>query len=366
MRMNTCFYQSNPYIINRMAINTNSFNPRPRFTEYLVRTKAFLKSPLIVVDIGARNGAGKEWQVYRDQHRVIGFEADEKECKRLNESLPEYERYYPVALSFTRGARKFYVHTQHAPTSSFFDSDASFLSRFPGWQPFMPDRSIMLETTDFKSFAKKNKIRDINVMKLDVEGAELDILRGLGKDFEKKLICINTEAYFQPWAKDSPTFADMDIFLRARGFVLYDLPILRWEKKTTSPYMFTDGVFGPTDRGQVVFTQALYLKDAVAEFNIPRLRKNWSAERILKLASVMELYNLEDCAIELIQEASALGLLKSYKTHKMIDLLTPPIDGHYVTYKQYVEHIKQSGPPRYIDGRRVSQSEYTTYIKNKK
>lgn len=349
-----------------MSISTNTLNSRLRFTEYLVRTKVFSMSPLTVIDIGARGGAGKEWQVYRDQHRVIGFDADEKECKRLNESASDYERYYPVALSSMRGKRKFYVHARHTPTSSFFDSDASFLARFPGWQPFMPEKPITLETTDFASFAKKNEVRDIDVMKLDVEGAELDILRGLGKDFEKKLICISTEAYFRSWAKGSPTFADLDTFLRARGFVLYDLPIFRWEKKSTSPYMFTDGIFGPTDRGQVVFTQALYLKDAVAEFNVPRLLKGWSAERILKLASVMELYHLEDCAVELIQEAATRNLLTSYKVDKMIDLLTPSIDNHEVTYKQYTEHIKRSGPPRYIDGHRVSQSKYAEYMKKRK
>lgn len=349
-----------------MSISTNTLNSRPRFTEYLVRVKAFSMSPLIVIDIGARGGAGKEWKVYRDQHRVIGFEADEKECERLNDSASGYEHYYPVALSSTCSTRKFYIHAQHTPTSSFFDSDASFLARFPGWQPFMPEKPTTLETTDFASFAKKNEICDIDVMKLDVEGAELDILRGLGKDFEKKLICISTEAYFRSWAKGSPTFADLDMFLRTRGFVLYDLPIFRWEKKSTSPYMFTDGIFGPTDRGQVVFTQALYFKDAVAEFNVPRLRKDWSAERILKLASVMELYHMEDCAIELIQEAAARSLLISYKVDKMIDLLTPSIDNRDVTYRQYVEHIKHSGPPRYIDGRRVSQSEYARYMKSRK
>jgi len=320
----------------------------------------------MVIDVGARGGAGKEWQVYRDQHKIIGFEADEKECRRINESAPAYERYYPVALSSRRGKRKFYVHARHAPTSSFFDSDASFLSRFPGWQPFMSEKPITLETVDFASFAKKHEIRDIDFMKLDVEGAELDILRGVGEDFEQKLIGISTEAYFKSWAKGSSTFADLDVFLRERGFVLYDLPLLRWEKKSTSPYMFTDGIFGPTDRGQVIFTQALYLKDAVAELAIPRLRKSWSAERILKLASIMELYQLEDCAIELIQAASARGLLASYNVDEMIDLLTPPLDGRDVTYKQYVAHIRRSGPPRYIAGRRVSQAEYAKHLKNRK
>jgi hypothetical protein len=80
----------------------------------------------------------------------------------------------------------------------------------------------------------------------------------------------------------------------------------------------------------------------------------------------MEIFRLEDCAIELITEAASQGLLKAYDTDMMVNLLTPQVNDHDVTYKQYVNHIKRIGPPRYIAGRRVTQAEYAKYIKNRK
>ncbi|MDE2020261.1 MAG: FkbM family methyltransferase [Patescibacteria group bacterium] len=348
-----------------MSISANNTNPHPRLIEHLVGKKIFSKSPLVVIDVGARGGAGKEWKVFGDQYKVIGFEADPVECERLNQAAPSHERYYPAALWSKKGKRKFYIHGRHAPTSSFYDSDATFLSRFPGWEPWMPHRTVTLNTTDFASFLKENRIRDLDVMKLDVEGAELEVLRGLGAKAWNELVAVSLEAYFTPWGKGMPTFSEVDSFMRKKGFVLYDLPIFRWERRPTSPYMFTDGIFGPTDRGQVVFTQALYVRDAVIELKDPKRRKFWTADKILKLAAVMELFKFEDCAMELLQEAAKAGLLKGHDIDIMLDLLTPDIDGKRVSYKEFVEHIKREGPPRYIQGRRVSQEEYAKYLAEK-
>lgn len=348
-----------------MSIATHTVNSRPRLTEYLVRKKVFATSPLTIVDIGARGGAEKQWQIYRNQRRIIGFEADAQECIKLNKTSSNKERYYPVALGRKRGRVIFFIHP-HAATSGFYKSDASFLKRFPGSKPFLPRATTLIETIDFATFAKRNKIDDIDFMKIDVEGAELDVLKGLGKKFENSVAGISAEAVFYPWRHGMPTFAELDSFLRKRHFVLYDLPIFRWEKASTSPYMFTDDVFGPTDKGQVVWAQALYLKDAVAELRIPSRRKHWSALKILKLTSIMELYQLEDCAIELIWEAATQGLLKKYDVKKMVDLLTPMIGGRIVTYSQYVAHIRRAGSPRYVDGRRVSQAAYEKFLKRRK
>ncbi|MDE1941279.1 MAG: FkbM family methyltransferase, partial [Patescibacteria group bacterium] len=197
-----------------MSISADNFNPHPRLIEHLVGKKVFSKSPLIVVDVGARGGAGREWSVYGDQYELIGFEADPEECDKLNRVAPDNECYYPAILWSKRGKRRFYIHEKHPPTSSLYDSDEEFLSRFPGWKPFMPTRKVLLDVTDFSSFARKNGITEADAIQLDAEGAELEILRGLGKGFEEKLIFVSTEANFRPWGKGSAGFAELDIFMR--------------------------------------------------------------------------------------------------------------------------------------------------------
>ena len=80
----------------------------------------------------------------------------------------------------------------------------------------------------------------------------------------------------------------------------------------------------------------------------------------------MELFNLEDCAIELIEEALAMEIVGAAEARSMIDLLTPRLNGRDVNYKKYVEYLKLEGPPRYIDGKRVSQKEFEKYKTKKR
>lgn len=341
-----------------MPIVTQKINPRPRLTDHLVRSNAFAGSPLAVIDVGARGGFERHWDLFGDQASLVGFEVDPDECEKLNlQNQNRNRRYFPIGLSYCKGHRTFHVQN-HVASSSFYRSREDFLGRFPASSDLIPHTTVDVPTTDLDSFAAENRFYP-EFLKLDIEGAELDVFRGGTDCLNNSVFGISAEAVFYPWREGMPTFSDLDIMLRDFGFVLHDLPIFRWERKTLSPYMFEDsGIFGPTmERGQVVWTQAIYLKDPVHDLRRGRLG-DWTETRVLKMACMMELYNLQDCAIELIQEARASGLLVSHDTGQLIDLLTPPLNGRDVTYAEYVEYLRQEGPPRFIQGKQVTRAEY--------
>src|SRR3989344_6130606 len=348
-----------------MAIQTQVINPRPRFTKYLLEKEIFSAYPMSVIDVGARGGFEKQWYIYGSQGRRIGFESSIEECDSLNSVKTDpHTQYYPIALHRRRGFKTFNVQ-QHIASSSFYKSDQGFVSRFPGWKDLIPNKTERLATTDLDSFVKRELISQIDFIKLDIEGAELEVFKGAKKTLQGSL-GISTEAVFYPWRKGMPTFTDIDLFLRKFGFILFDLPIFHWTRKTLSPLMFTDGVLGPSERGQAIWTQAIYLRDAVRELESAKLPKKWNVIKILKLASIMELYQLEDCPIELLIMAETKKILEGCNVAYLIDLFTPPLNGQDVTYAEYVAYIKKEGPPRYIEGRRVSQEEYNRWIKNRK
>lgn len=347
-----------------MSIQTQKINSRPRFTHYLIDHGILQKNPLMVVDGGARGGFEKQWEMFGEQINLIGFELDRSECDRLNALQASPKRcFYPVALGEKIGRKTFYIQP-HIASSSFFKTSKRFISRFPGWQPLIPCKTSRIKTVDLDSFTQKQNIQSVDFLKLDVEGCELEIFRG-GRKTLANALGISAEAVFYPWREKMPTFSELDIYLRRLGFVLFDLPTFHWERISTSPLMFTNGVLGPSDRGQVTWTQAIYLRDAVAELGGNKRIKFWDGLRILKLASLMELYNLEDCAIELLMFANTKKILQKYDLRLMVDLLTPPLNGKNVTYSQYVKHIKKVGPPRYINGLRVTQRKWSLHQKRK-
>jgi hypothetical protein len=97
---------------------------------------------------------------------------------------------------------------------------------------------------------------------------------------------------------------------------------------------------GVTEFGQLIWGQAVYLRDAVAEIESGE-GIAWRPDNILKLASFMELVNLNDCAYELIQYAGEKKMLTNFDVGMLLELLVPMMDGTPVTYADYVRNLER-------------------------
>lgn len=323
-------------------MSLKNINTSPKFTRYLVAERAFEEKPLVTVDVGARGGFEKHWAAYGDQIKLIGFEADAEECERLNQQgAGPGQRFYPYALHQDKGRRNFYS-TAYPSSSSFYQPDMKELQRFPDRINLTVVDTIPLETIDFDSFANENNIDYVDFIKLDTESAELDILKGAADFLRKSVTGLSIEIWFQPWHSGQPVFSDVDSYLRGLGFRLYDLEVYRVSREAL-PEVTTSPIPGPSKQGQVISGEVLYLRDGTSEIEQKnRPGDRWDEVRILKLASIMELFNLPDCAIELIQAAQREGIIRDRDTNKLIDLLVPGIRGKQVPYNAYLELTREA------------------------
>ncbi|MFC1869960.1 FkbM family methyltransferase [Chloroflexota bacterium] len=314
-------------------------------TQYLINKRAFDRRRLVVVDVGARYGSQKHWDVYGDQALIIGFEPDEEECRNLNQKFSgKGHRYFPVALHKDRGFKTFYV-TQFDATCGFYKRDMTFWSRLPGKEGVRVKETQRVETVDFDSFAKDHQIEYVDFMKLDAEGAELDILEG-SVNFLRggSVLGAAIEVTFLSIAKQ-PVFSDVDSFMRKMGFKLFDIEVYRRSREALPTpeelgYINSLLIGAPSKRGQVIEADALYLRDGAAEIEASDTESNWTDNSILKLASIFELYGLPDCAIELLQVAIRNNYLQGLDTEYLRDLLTPQFMGKDVTYCEYMEKLE--------------------------
>ncbi|HJX13200.1 MAG TPA: FkbM family methyltransferase [Dehalococcoidales bacterium] len=327
-------------------MSLKNINPAPRFSGNLAASRVFADRPMVIVDIGARRGFEPHWSVYGDQARLIGFEADAEECHRLNrEAAGSGRRYFPVALHRDRGKRPFYITAQPS-SSGFYPANMKFASRLPDEVNLTIVRTIELDTVDLDSFAAENSIGAIDFIKLDTEGCELDILRGAGESLRTTL-GLSIEVEFLPLHEGQPLFSDVDAFLRPLGFMLYDLAGYRHSRKAL-PVPTASPAPGPVARGQVVWGQALYLRDFLAEVEAGA-GERWDDIRVLKLASLMELFGLPDCAIEVLQAAQQQGRLEGRGVPQMIDRLVPPVGNRTVSYAGYLENVVKVRERGYAD-----------------
>jgi hypothetical protein len=122
---------------------------------------------------------------------------------------------------------------------------------------------------------------------------------------QKSVLGLSLEVLFHDSMRQQPTFSEIDRFLQAMGFQLFDLEIYRHARRTLPRPPLT---FGNTDIGQVLWGQALYLRDGAGRVDRSPARdlQPWDRTRMLKLASLMEIFMLPDCALELIQASTAL------------------------------------------------------------
>lgn len=329
----------------------SSFAPNRRFTKYLVENEILKDHPLTVVDVGASGGPEYHWANYGNAVRFIGFEPDSEECRRLNNSSAYGEnfRFYPIALYKDKGSYTFY---HQAPAASgLYPADTKIVSRFPDEESFKIRRTSIINTTDFDSFVKEYKIPEVDFMKLDAEGAELDILKESINQLKKSVLGISCEVLFSHWRGEGRGFSEIEQFLRPLGFRLYDLNLYRYARKSF-PGMGSVGPSrsGEAPYGQVCLGQAIFFRDAVDEIiNKKSLLSDWDGTRILKLASLFEVFGLPDCAIELIDIAFKRNIITNsgkINVEKFRNLITSGFLGRTITYREHLQklsNIKKRG-----------------------
>lgn len=227
----------------------------------LLALNELLKGSLFtLIDIGAAGGAHKRWSYFSDSLRIVGFEPDEKEFVKLKNS--DREIWFNSALSDSKGKRILHI-TKSQTNTSFLMPNQELLKQLQ-WSPNEPitDHDILKEV-EVECDSLDNILNSQNVhpdyLKLDTQGSELDILKGADRVLLEDLLIAEIEVEFAPIYKDQPLFADIDAFLRERGFTLQDLGNFLYMKPRGLA-----GIGGA--KGRIIAADALYIKDFSSDY----------------------------------------------------------------------------------------------------
>lgn len=309
-------------------MSTLSINDEPKLTRELVRLGVFREQPLFVVDVGARGGIADYWKVFGDDIRVVGFELDASECERLNR-LDSRVLYLPYALDEMARTRRVFV-ADHSSSTSFYKNEVDFMDRFVGQRENLRVlEEIDVETVTLAGALERHGLGSPDFIKLDAEGAELDILKG-ATPLLPQVLGLLTEMRFSTRLNGSPPFWQVDAQLREWGFDLFDLDIYRLARAALSyPFLYSNfdegrPVAGPTVQGQLCWADGLYFRDL--------FHGTAPLRQLHALVCLYEIFGMNDCAAELIlanQEMfSALADVDG-----LLDLLVPQHKTTRLTYR---------------------------------
>lgn len=317
-----------------LVMGHTRLNLHPPLTRRLIELGVFRHNAVGICDVGARGGLEPQWQVFGAQAALIGFEPDAAECDRLNQTYAQRRNQsatfppvtvYPVALGHRREQRRFY-ECRYPGGSSFYPADMDFIRRFPAAhaQQLQVVNTVDIETISLDEFAQQQPLPAIDFLKLDVEGSELDILQGAKTTLQNGVLGLSLEVLFHADMRHQPPFYAIDQFLQSLGFRLFDLETYRYARRTLSLPM---GALGETAIGQMLWGQALYFRDPVAALQsapgvVPAF---WTPQRCLKLASLMEIFRLPDCALEVLQQyATPLATMLNLDVEALAQCLLAP------------------------------------------
>ncbi len=231
---------------------------------------------LFVVDVGAAS-MGEGTDPYHQlaalpNTHVIGFEPNAQACEKRNREAPANHKFLPYFVG-DGCERRFYM-CENPLTSSLYEPNHELLDRFQRLHlPVVGSEMVQTQRLD-----DIIGIDGCDYLKLDIQGAELDAIRG-GHRLLADALIVHTEIEFIPMYKGQALFGDIDVALRERGFLLHKFQGLF--SRQMKPIVLNNDPFSP-------FSQLVYAEAAVYVKNFMEFDA-LAADKLLNLASILHI-----------------------------------------------------------------------------
>ena len=238
-----------------------------------------------LIEVGAAKLGKKEERFYKildffPDSNIIGFEIEKEVCDKMNSEAAKGIKYFPYALGEKNEKRKLYV-TQDPNCTSLYKPNENFLKLYHELQYVNLKKETEIETITLETFVDRHSIDEIDFIKIDVQGAALDVFKGSKKLLNNvlKIVC---EVEFVPLYQDQPLFGDVSKFLS--NYNLMFNKFLKLSGRTLKPLIANKD---PTIASQHMWTDAVFIQ------NFEKI-KNLSDEKLLKLSLLAAIYNSLD------------------------------------------------------------------------
>ena len=177
-----------------------------------------------ILDVGAHMGetVDRYKAIFADS-TIYCFEPFPSSISVLNE---RYEsdpsvKVIPMAVADAPGTRVFHANELDA-TNSLLPRPMSARRYYP--KEAGPKATMQVNVTTIDAFVKDQRIENIHILKLDIQGGELMAFQGAVNTLKGKNVpLIYTEAMFTPHYEGNPLFDELWSFLAHLGYSLFDL-----------------------------------------------------------------------------------------------------------------------------------------------
>jgi FkbM family methyltransferase len=177
----------------------------------------------VVFDIGANRGDTVEKYLGDlNNAKIYAFEPFPETFESLKHRFSENQAVlcFPFAVSNSEEPKVFYVN-KNIDTNSLLKPKKSGLSSD---KEVANKSEITVQTITLDKFCADHKIEHIDILKMDIQGGELQALQGAVNLLQKnKIGLIYSETFFINQYELQPLFHDLSKFLQPFGYYLQDI-----------------------------------------------------------------------------------------------------------------------------------------------
>lgn len=274
-----------------------------------------------ILDIGARGGLQQPWKnLSPELISTVLVEPDPMEASRLAEVYKDKKgnvsEVIPMALWSSNRNLTLNINRSKG-TSSVFEPNRKFLALFSDPERFETMGTLEIEAVSIDYLVNNKRLTSVDFAKIDVQGAELEILKGGLSFFKKNLIGLEVEVEFSRMYLKQPLFSNIDQYVQEElGLALWDLRGTYWKYKTT-PYL------GGGHKGQLVFGDVLYLRPIGGVIELCKeLERSDAKHKVLSLLLSALAYGYYDYAYKVLEQKTLREIVGVKESKKIMDLIS--------------------------------------------
>lgn len=183
--------------------------------EILANFKNEVKNVETIIDIGANNG-----QFLKAAHHffpktfIYSFEPIPKLFQKIIKFKSKNINVFNIAVGNSTGEFDFHLNS-YSHVSSFLD-----ISKENKTYPKDSIETIRVKQDTLDNISKSIDIKGVTLLKLDVQGFEMEVLKGGASIIKTHVNYIIIEANFVKLYENQPTFTELNSYLNELGFEL--------------------------------------------------------------------------------------------------------------------------------------------------
>lgn len=149
-----------------------------------------------------------EWHRDFGQSKLIGFEPDPENYQKFPQG-PDHTPVHQAAVGSRPGTAVFYYTTGNAFVGSVLEPTEVLKKTYAF------DSQVVVDVVSIESFCAEQDINDLDILMIDAQGAEIQIMRGLG---HHRPVLVHAETAEYQTYKGAGSLEEMDGLMKELGY----------------------------------------------------------------------------------------------------------------------------------------------------